>query len=177
MPAMISPDYARVMARYNRWQNTSLYIAADGLPAEARRQDRGAFFRSIEGTLNHLFWGDSMWLHRFAGTPAPQGGIKTSPGLFADWAALKAARETLDARILDWADTLDPAWLVGDMTWFSGAVGRELSRPRALLVMHFFNHQTHHRGQVHAMLTAAGAKPDETDLMWLDEPRSGPGAG
>lgn len=162
---MIGTGYVRTMARYNRWQNQSLYGAADGLSPEARRVDRGAFFKSIEGTLNHLFWGDSMWMHRFAGTPAPQGGIRTSPEVFADWLALKPAREALDARIVEWADDMPEDWLEGDLTWFSGAVGKELSRPCALLVTHFFNHQTHHRGQVHAMLTAAGAKPDDTDLM------------
>jgi uncharacterized damage-inducible protein DinB len=163
--ALVNGDFVRLMARYNRWQNTSIYAAADSLPEDARRLDRGAFFRSIEGTLNHLIWGDSVWLHRFAGTPAPQSGIKTSSELFADWADLKAARAALDASILGWADALDPAWLAGNHTWFSGIEGRELTRPRALLVTHFFNHQTHHRGQVHAMLTAAGARPDDTDLM------------
>lgn len=162
---MLGTDYVRTMARYNRWQNGSLYGAADGLPPEARRADRGAFFKSIEGTLNHLVWGDSIWLHRFAGTPAPQGSIKTSSEMFADWSALKAERTVLDQRIIEWADALPGDWLQGDLTWYSGALGKELSRPRALLVTHFFNHQTHHRGQVHAMLTAAGAKPDDTDLM------------
>ena len=65
---MISVEFVRTMARYNRWQNRSLYAAADTLSSEERRKDRGAFFGSIEGTLNHLLWGDMMWLHRFAET-------------------------------------------------------------------------------------------------------------
>ncbi|HRJ70333.1 MAG TPA: DinB family protein [Beijerinckiaceae bacterium] len=162
---MITPDYVRTMARYNRWQNGSLYSAAGTVSEAARREGRGAFFGSIHGTLSHLFWGDSIWFSRFADWPKPSGGIKDSPAFRPDWAQLSAERETLDAAIIAWADALDPDWLTHDLVWFSGALGRELRRPRALLVVHFFNHQTHHRGQVHAMLTAAGAKPDDTDLM------------
>ncbi|MEM1422133.1 MAG: DinB family protein, partial [Pseudomonadota bacterium] len=83
---MISPDHVRTMARYNRWQNRSLYGAADSLPDEARREDRGAFFGSIFGTLNHLLWADQMWMRRFAETPAPAvRTISESPELHADW--------------------------------------------------------------------------------------------
>ena len=68
---MITPAHVATMARYNAWQNRSLYTAADGLTDEARKQDRGAFFKSIHGTLCHLLFGDQIWLHRFAGTPVP----------------------------------------------------------------------------------------------------------
>jgi uncharacterized damage-inducible protein DinB len=165
---MISTSYIRTMARYNRWQNQSIFEAADTLTSEARRQDRGAFFSSIEGTLNHLLWGDRIWLHRFAGMPKPEGAIAQSPRLTPDWASLKAARAVCDETIIAWADGVAVDWLAGDLTWFSGALGRELTKPHALLVAHFFNHQTHHRGQVHAMLTAAGARPEDTDLMLQD---------
>jgi uncharacterized damage-inducible protein DinB len=164
---MISPRYVRMMARYNHWQNQSIYAAADTLPAALRRQDRGAFFRSIEGTLNHILWGDMMWMHRFAGTPRPTGGIPQSPERVADWELLKAERVSFDQTIIEWADRLMEKGLDGNLTWFSGALGVEVTRPLAMLVVHFFNHQTHHRGQVHAMLTAAGAKPEDTDLMIL----------
>ncbi|MEZ5861079.1 MAG: DinB family protein [Geminicoccaceae bacterium] len=69
--------------------------------------------------------------------------------------------------LLEWARGLDPGWLAGELSWHSGAIGREVTRPRALLVAHLFNHQTHHRGQVHAMLTAAGAKTGPTDLPFM----------
>ncbi len=65
---------------------------------------------------------------------------------------------------------LDPAWLAGDQTWYSGAAGRDFTRPRMLLVTHFFNHQTHHRGQAHAMLTAAGERTGDTDLQLVLPP-------
>ena len=166
---MITLAYLRTLARYNRWQNRSIYGAADTLTPEARQQDRGAFFKSIEGTLNHLLWGDSIWMHRFAGTPKPSGGIAESPDRIPDWASLKAERAAVDEAIVIWSDGVSEEGLAGDMTWYSAAAGREVSKPLGLLVAHFFNHQTHHRGQVHAMLTAAGAKPDDTDLFFLKD--------
>lgn len=165
---MITPDYIRTMARYNAWQNQSLYMAAHGLSEEARDLDRGAFFGSIRGTLSHLMWGDLMWISRFEGVEGPGGGIPGSPDLF-DWKTLMRERPKLDARIAGWAWMVLPGDLEGDLTWYSGAMGRELSKPKALCIAHFFNHQTHHRGQVHGMLTAAGAKPEDTDLMILPD--------
>ncbi|MBK9082682.1 MAG: DinB family protein [Rhizobiales bacterium] len=162
---MITVDFVRLMARYNRWQNRNLYAAADALDEAARRADRGAFFKSIHGTLSHLAWGDAMWMSRFDGAPKPAVGIAASPELHADWSALKAAREAQDAAILDWAGRVSPAFLAGELSWFSGALGRDVTAPGATTGAHFFNHQTHHRGQVHAMLTAAGAKPGDTDLF------------
>lgn len=165
---MISPEHARLMARYNRWQNRSLYAAAGSLDDSQRTAERGAFFGSIHATLNHLLWGDQMWMHRFAGTPKPApASIAQSVDYLAGWDDLARTRAAFDETIVSWADGLDARWLEGDLTWFSGAVGRELSQPKWQLVTHFFNHQTHHRGQVHAMLTAAGARPDDTDLMLL----------
>jgi uncharacterized damage-inducible protein DinB len=162
---MITPGYVRAMAEYNRWQNENLYGAADGLSDAARRQPRGAFFGSIHATLNHLLWADQMWMSRFTDTPKPKvPGIPESVGMCEGWDELKRERAAFDQVILDWAARLDPAWLEGDLVWFSGALGREVSRPRWLLVTHLFNHQTHHRGQVHGMLTQAGAKPGTTDL-------------
>jgi uncharacterized damage-inducible protein DinB len=164
---LITPDYALTMARYNRWQNASLYGAADTLDEAARREARGAFFGSIHRTLSHLAWGDAMWMSRFDGYARPAQPLKNSGDEHPDWSALKAARARLDAAILDWAARLSPDWLAGDLSWRSGAAGRDVTRPCAFLVVHFFNHQTHHRGQVHAMLTAAGARPQDTDLFLM----------
>ncbi len=165
---MIGCEHVRLMARYNAWQNRSIYAAADSLDDAARRQARGAFFGSIHGTLSHILWGDRIWMSRFAGTEKPEGGVRESPRLVEDWEELKRQRTAFDDTITRWADGLDPVWLEGRLAWYSGAVGRDLEKPRWQLVTHFFNHQTHHRGQVHAMLTAAGARPDDTDLMLLD---------
>lgn len=165
---MIDKTFVTTMARYNRWQNESLYGAADMLDDEARRLDRGAFFRSIHGTFCHLLWADRMWLSRFAGTPKPAVPGSESARMIDAWDELVAERRATDDVIDDWAAGLSPDWLAGELTWVSGVSRRELTRPKALLVMHFFNHQTHHRGQIHAMLTAAGAKPDDTDLMLVN---------
>lgn len=166
---MIDVEFVRTMARYGAWQNESLAEAADGLTDEARRLDRGGFFGSISGTLNHLLWGDRIWMSRFAGTDGPSSAsIAASVGETEDWSAYRVARTEMDTAIEAWAGALDPAWLIGDLEWFSGAAQRDVRKPKAVLVMHFFNHATHHRGQVHAMLTAAGATPDDTDLFLLE---------
>ncbi len=165
---MISSHHIQTMARYNQWQNRSLLRQADALGDVERRKARGAFFSSIHGTLSHLLWGDKIWMHRFAQSPKPEGGIKDSPHLFPDWDALAAEREAFDAVIADWSAHVSPGWLSGDMSWHSGALGRQVSKPIWFLVTHMFNHQTHHRGQVHCMLTAAGAKPEDTDMIFMD---------
>jgi len=162
---MITPAYARTMAAYNAEMNRRLYAAASRLTDEARRQQRGAFWGSIHGTLNHLLWGDRIWMSLFAGWPKPEFGLKQSAGMIEDFAELRATREATDADLSAWAEQLDDAWLGADQTWFSGSAQRTLSKPRTLLVVHLFNHQTHHRGQAHAMLTAAGEQTGDTDLF------------
>ena len=165
---MITTAYVRTMADYNRWQNVSLYTAADGLSDEQRRADRGAFFGSIHGTLNHVLWADRIWMSRIAGFDAPTvPDIPSSVGEVGGWEELKAARTDLDRSIADWAAALSADDITGDLTWYSGAMGAELSKPLWLLLTHLFNHQTHHRGQVHALLTGFGASPDDTDLPFM----------
>ena len=162
-------EYALTMARYNLWQNESLLAAADGLSESERVKDRGAFFGSIQRTLSHAFWGDMIWMNRFAGTPAPTGELKASPDMISNWEQYCSDRKSFDKSILQWAHEVTPGWFDGDLSWFSGALGRDVSKPKKLLVIQMFNHQTHHRGQVHAMLTSAGAKPDHTDLPFMPE--------
>jgi uncharacterized damage-inducible protein DinB len=162
---MIDPSYVRRMARYNRWQNENLYGVADALSDAERRRERGAFFGSIQGTLNHLLWADRIWMSRLAGTPRPAGGIPESVSLYGDWNELRRERAACDAVIVDWADRLDDSALADDLTWYSGAIKAEVTKPKWLLITHMFNHQTHHRGQVHCMLTQAGGKPGDTDLF------------
>ena len=163
---MISPDWCRLMAAYNAEMNRRLYRAADGLDDAARRADRGAFWGSLHGTLSHLLWGDSQWMSRFDGWKKPPVGLKDSAGMVAGWDALKAARIEADVRIEAWSGRLTTAHLAEPLVWFSGATQRELTQPRWIVVTHFFNHQTHHRGQAHALITAAGAATEDTDLPW-----------
>jgi uncharacterized damage-inducible protein DinB len=164
---MIDRAYVQRMARYNRWQNENLYGIADRLSVGERQRERGAFFGSIQKTLNHLLWGDQIWMCRFTDMPKPEGGIPESVALYADWERLKTERAAFDRKILDWASTVQPDWLAADQTYFSGAIGREVTKPRWVLVTHMFNHQTHHRGQVHCMLTQAGGRPSDTDLPFM----------
>ena len=165
---MIGPDHVRTLAAYNRWQNESLYGAADRLSEAQRQEDRGAFFGSIQATLNHILWGDRMWMSRFADLPRPVApNIPASVDETASWNTLKEQRRAFDQEIIDWAAGLAADDLAGDLTWHSGAAGRDVSKPLWLLITHFFNHQTHHRGQVHCLLTAAGARPDDTDLFLM----------
>ncbi|MEL7542818.1 MAG: DinB family protein [Pseudomonadota bacterium] len=166
MTSPITSAYVRKMAGYNRWMNDAMYASAWPLDDAARKQDLGGFFSSIHGTFNHLLWGDQIWMSRFAGTPAPLSpDIAGSTRQFDDFARLRAERQSFDVIILQWAASLDDDWLDGNLSWHSGALGREVMRPRAELVMHMFNHQTHHRGQVHAMLTRLGVTTPTTDLF------------
>lgn len=163
---MMTPEWVRMMAAYNAEMNRRFYAAAGRLDDAERKRDRGAFFGSIHATLNHLLWGDRAWMARFAGWEAPALGLRDGLSLHDDFSALAAARVEVDAGIEAWADRFDPAWLDREVTWFSGALQRMVTRPSTLAVSHMFNHQTHHRGQVHAMLTAAGERTGDTDL-WL----------
>jgi uncharacterized damage-inducible protein DinB len=166
---MIDAAYVQRLARYNRWQNDNLFGVADGLSDDERRRERGAFFGSIHGTLSHVLWGDCTWMNRFSDVTKPPVGIAGSKTLYPDWDTLKRERTAMDERIIRWSDEVDLIWLASDHTWFSNAVQREVSKPVWALVTHFFNHQSHHRGQVHAMLTQAGGKPGDTDLFLLPE--------
>lgn len=128
--------------------------------------DRGAFFGSIHNTLAHILWGDSLWMSRFDGwqPPTDEAGI-----VIANWVDLKQERMAADARFINWGERVQLNDLQGDLAWYSGALKCDLVKPRAVCVMQIFNHQTHHRGQVHAMLTAASATPHDTDLAFIPD--------
>lgn len=166
---MITPEYVRMMAAYNAEMNRRLYAAAANLTDAERKAERGAFWGSIHGTLNHLLWGDQQWMSRFAGWAKPAVPLKQSSVRIEDFSALRAAREKADADLIVWAAGVDEDWLARDQVWFSGAAQKEMKKPRKTLLPHMFNHQTHHRGQVHAMLTAAGQKTGDTDLFLIAE--------
>ena len=164
---MITTEHARIMARYNRWQNRSLVAAADGLDEAERWRDRGAFFGSIAATLNHIYWDDRLWLARLTGRDGVDAIARRHPYTDEprDWGVYVRDRAALDEEIIVWADGIAPDNLGRTVRWMRGE--EELTPSYALCVVHLFNHQTHHRGQVHALLTAAGVMPDETDLQVL----------
>lgn len=162
---MITPGYVRKMSSYNIWMNKCILDAFDQLSDADRKKDSGAFFKSIHGTLNHHLWGDQLWMHRFAGMPVPlSGDIQGSVSQYESYEDLRRERVAFDQVIDDWATSIGTEQIEGDLTWYSGAVGAELTRPIWLLITHMFNHQTHHRGQIHCMLTGFGIKTADTDL-------------
>ncbi len=170
----ISPGYVATLARYNAEMNRRLYDAAGRLSDAARRDDRGAFWGSIHGTLCHLVWADRTWMSRFDGWERPPVPSPQSATMIEGFDELRAAREADDARLTAFADAVSDDWLAGDLTWFSGAAGRELTAPRDFLLIHLFNHQTHHRGQAHALITAAGEATGDTDLFLITPPAGWP---
>jgi uncharacterized damage-inducible protein DinB len=165
MAALVTPAYVRTMADYNAEMNRRLYDAAARIPDTERRRDRGAFWCTLHGTLCHLLWGDQMWMSRFDGWPKPDVIQKNSATLVVDFDRLKRERAEADEKISAWAGRVTDKWLAEDQVWFSASVQKELRQPRSFLVAHFFNHQTHHRGQAHALITACGEKTGDTDLF------------
>ena len=161
------PEVLRLLARYNRLANERLYDACAALSDEERRRDRRGFFRSIYGTLNHILLGDRNWLARFRGGEAPSTGLDAI--LYEDFAELHAARATEDDRLEAFVRDVTPAFLAGSIRYVNNE-GRLLEDPTDLLVLHLFNHQTHHRGQVHDMLSQAGAKPPVLDMHRVIRP-------
>lgn len=142
----------RMFAGYNAWANGRLYEAAAKLTDAEYRADRGAFFKSVHGTLNHLLVGDRIWMYRFTGhgeAPARLDAV-----LCDDLPSLAAARRAEDARISDWIGTLGEADLSRSFTYRTIVNPATVTQPLAPALDHFFNHQTHHRGQAHSLLTA-----------------------
>jgi uncharacterized damage-inducible protein DinB len=151
------------MAVYNQWMNGKLYAASERLSDAERKADKGAFFKSLHGTLNHLLWADLTWLKRLIDYPVNPPPIGQE--MYADFTALKQARQETDDFIIRWtAQDLSEDWLNEPFVWRSGADGMERRQPRWLLVQHMFNHQTHHRGQATTLLTQAGVDIGVTDL-------------
>jgi len=152
-----------MMARYNAWANTRVYEMAGAIPDESYRRDAGVYFKSLHGTLNHLLVTDRIWMRRLTGIGEhPDRGDAI---LFDDFASLQAARTAEDARIVDFVDGLDEADMA-QLRDFSTLNGTPYRQPLHEILAHLFNHQTHHRGQAHAILTAAGVtEPEPLDLL------------
>ncbi len=155
------------MAEYNAWQNAGHRQLVAELSEADYKKNRKGFFGSIQGTLNHLLWADAIWMSRFEGGTPPEGGIPKSPEFTANATEWSTERFAMDGRIKIWADSLSQLSLTEDLEFHSGSIGRTVSKPLSLCITHFFNHQTHHRGQIHAMMTSAGLRPDDTDLFLM----------
>jgi uncharacterized damage-inducible protein DinB len=169
-------QHLQVMADYNRWMNDKVYQAAAGLPCEELHADRKAFFGSIIGTLNHLVVADTIWLKRFARHSAGHPSLEPvkhledpqalNQLLFTELDALLARRQMLDQVIVEWTAALTEADL-DTVMGYSNTTGIKAERNFYGLLVHFFNHQTHHRGQATTLLSQAGVDVGSTDLLAL----------
>lgn len=171
-------DNYRWLARYNRWMNQRLYAACEPLGDAERKRQRGAFFGSIHHTLTHLLLADRLWLQRFASQQTrfsaldadvlalPPGVDYVSVDAFPDWAGLRQARDGLDERIEQWVAEMTPDFLSSTMV-YANTKGVQRSHPAWQAMSHFFNHQTHHRGQTTTLLMQAGVDVGVTDLVAL----------
>ena len=173
---MITPDYASLMADYNQWMNDKLYAAARKLSPDVLSAERGAFFGSIIGTLNHIVVADTIWLQRFTAHPSRFESLDAIRALdrpkaldtilFADLEALSSHRSMIDSTISRWVLELSAADLEKAVA-YTNMKGVANRKPLAALLVHFFNHQTHHRGQATTLLTQAGQDVGVTDVLAL----------
>lgn len=169
-------EHLQLMAAYNQWMNDKLLIAAASLPASAVSADRQAFFGSVLGTLNHLVVADIIWLKRFArhpcGFPALDAVCQLddpqalNQQVFNNLPDLAVRRRMLDQVIIDWVAGLRDADLDATLQ-YTNTAGIVAARNFYGVLIHLFNHQTHHRGQATTLLTQAGADVGSTDLLAL----------
>jgi uncharacterized damage-inducible protein DinB len=164
-----------MFGRYNAWANKRLYDAAAQLSLEQYRADRGAFFKSVHGTLNHLLATDRIWMQRFTGTGSAPDRLDAI--LFETLDELLPAREAEDRRIVDFVDGLDDVRLAGSIRYRRVSSPEVFEQPLAPALAHWFNHQTHHRGQVHTLLTGLVGRAPELDLLFYQRLSVQAGAG
>jgi uncharacterized damage-inducible protein DinB len=175
------PDSYCALARYNRWMNEKIYAVASTLDDEERKRDRGAFFKSIHRTLNHLLVADRIWLGRLEGVVLEgdvlgPGGIRSiGQELYADFDELRRERSMTDAAIESWVGQITAERLAAPFRFIRRGIPFEV--PLWWLASQLFNHQTHHRGQVTTLLMQAGRDPGVTDLFAMLGEEGVPSAG
>jgi uncharacterized damage-inducible protein DinB len=152
------------LASYNKWANARIYEAALALDESDYRRDVGAFFKSLHGTLNHLLVADRIWMKRLTGEGEHPDRLDAI--IHEDRWQLAAARADEDDRIIRFVASLDDAVLAGTLKYATTS-GKPFEQSRADVLSHFFNHQTHHRGQITTLLTQAGVDVGVTDLVWF----------
>ena len=158
-------QHFEMFAAYNRWANAAIYDAAAELGDDERGRNLGAFFGSVTGTLNHMLVADRIWMKRFTGegdAPAALDAV-----LDTRLPRLRALREAEDKRIADWIGGLSEKALAGRFTYMTVTDMRTVSQRLAPALAHFFNHQTHHRGHAHMILSVLGHEPPSLDLIYF----------
>lgn len=171
---MTLKDQFELMARYNQWMNESIYEAASELDEEALNRDQGAFFGSVLATLNHILVGDIIWLKRFSDHPSVYLSLnhvreiprpeKLNSVVYSDFNALRDARYLLDRAIIELCDEIEVYDLNHSLV-YCNMQGNKFEKRFGYLLQHFFNHQTHHRGQVSTLLSQNGIDLAVTDLL------------
>lgn len=164
LPDTLAAHY-RMFGRYNEWANGRLFAAAGQLTSEQYRTDGGAFFKSVHGTLNHLLATDRIWMQRFTGEgDAPD---RLDAILYETFDELRAARQAEDERIVDFVDGLDDKRIAATIKYRRVSSPQQFEQQLAPALAHWFNHQTHHRGQAHALLTGLVSEAPELDLLFF----------
>jgi len=160
-----------MFAAYNAWANARIYEATADLTKEEFGRDTGAFFKSMRGTLNHILVADRIWMKRFTGEGAAPASLDTT--LYSDFAKLKKERQTEDNRIVDWVGSQSEKAFTGRFTYMTVTDMRTVSQRLAPALAHLFNHQTHHRGQAHMVLTVLGRPSVQLDLIYFQRTEEG----
>ena len=164
---MISRQYVETMSAYNAWMNVRLYESCARLSDIDRKRDVGAFFKSLHGTLNHLLVGDRVWMARFKGLPSLIKALDQE--LYSDFEELREQRVGTDREIISWAASLSDTSIGSDLSYMSIVNPQPRTIPLRFALVHFFNHQAHHRGQVTTLLMQLGIDPGVTDLLGMPE--------
>lgn len=160
-----------MFAAYNRWANDRIYEAAADLTPQEFGADTGVFFGSVMRTLNHILVADRIWMRRFTGEGDAQSALDAV--LFQDFGGLRDARRAEDARLIIWVSQLTEKALAGRFTYTTVTDMRTVSQRLAPALAHLFNHQTHHRGQVHAALTTLGKPSVTLDMIYFQRTPDG----
>jgi uncharacterized damage-inducible protein DinB len=158
-------DHFEMFAAYNRWANEAVYAAAAMLTPEEFRSNRGAFFGSMMGTLNHLLCADRIWMRRFTGAGDAPSALDVM--LFEQFSALQDARKAEDERIANWVASVSEESLGQNFTYTPITNPQLVTQKLGSAMSHFFNHQTHHRGQCHMILTSLGKPSLTLDLVYF----------
>jgi uncharacterized damage-inducible protein DinB len=163
MPSLLS-EHFRTFAHYNAWANERLYGACAALPEAEYLKPRPAFFGSLHGVLNHILVGDRIWLSRLEGRDSGIGALDQQ--LYGDFAGLRVARQAEDQLIIAYVEGLDERELTSSLR-YTNMAGERHQDPVRIVLAHMFNHQTHHRGQAHDLLSQTEVAPPPLDLIYF----------
>lgn len=162
---MSNTELFKIQAQYNKWMNEHFYMLCDSIPDEERKRDAGAFFKSIHGTLNHILLGDRLWMSRFQNTNLDIKSLDQE--LYSDYDELKKQRAITDSDIINYIDSLTDDAIKQPITFVSKVKQSQHTYILRDCILHFFQHQIHHRGQVSTLISQLDIDIGATDMMWM----------